>query len=129
MPGRIIAGGDIRQLTIGGRAVTVAPESSIKLSIGGKTNEAKIAGDSTLVVTQKARLAGFADCTIVNDPESQTLEYLQGLADDATETSVVMTLSNGTIYGGKLVVLGELEADTGEGSIPLEMRGSKFEQI
>lgn len=129
MASRIIAGGDIRQLTVGGRALHIAPESALKLSTGGKSNEVNLAGDGTPVVKQKTRVAGFSDCPVLNDAASGTLEYLQGLANDAAETSTVLTLVDGTAYGGQLMVVGDLDLDTGEGTIGLEMRGSTFEQI
>jgi len=129
MAGRIIAGGDIRQLTIGGRQLRVPPETDIKLSIGGKVNDIKLCGDGTPYVKQTNRTAGISDCTVLNDNDNQTLEYLQGLSDDATETAVVLALVDGTVYGGQLIVDGELDLSTGEGTIGLSMHGSKFEQI
>ena len=129
MATRIIAGGDVRQLTIGGRQMRVAPEASLNLAVGGKTNEVSASGDGTIVVKQKTRLAGFSDCPILNDAENLTLEYLQDLANDATLTAVVLALVDGTAYGGQLLVVGDLDVNTGEGTITLEMRGSTFEQI
>ena len=129
MASTIVAGGDIKQLTIGGREFTVAPEASLKLSSGGKVNEAKLAGNKNTIITQKSRFAGFSDCTVIIDNENQDLEYLQGLADDASSVATVLTLACGIAYSGKLIVIGELDVDTMEGTLSLEMRGSSFEQI
>jgi len=129
MAGTIIAGGDIRQLTVGGRALTCAPESSVKISTGGRVNEAKVAGNSKTIITQKPKMAGFSDATVIIDNANQDLEYLQGLEDDAVETATVLTLADGTTYSGKLTVVGELDVDTEAGTLTLEMRGSTFEQI
>ena len=129
MATRIIAGGDVRQLTIGGRQIRVAPEASLKLAVGGKTNESAASGDGTIFVKQKTRLGGFSDCSVINDTENATLEFLQGLSNSANLVAVVLALANGTVYGAQLMVIGDLDADTGEGTIALEMRGSTFEQI
>lgn len=129
MAGSIIAGGDIRQLTIKGREFTVEPDAAIKLSLGGRVNEAALAGNNKTVVKQKSKLAGFSDCPVIIDSANADLEFLQEIENDAEEVPTVMTLANGATYGGKLMIIGEIDVDTGAGSATLEMRGSKFEQI
>lgn len=129
MGGIVVPGGDIRQFTVGGRPFTVEPECSVKISIGGRNNEGKFAGDGTLIITQKSKMPGFSGLSCIIDDTRQDLEYIQGLADDAEPVAVVLTRHNGTTYSGKLIPMGELEPSTDTGAMDLEMRGATFEQI
>ena len=125
----IVAGGDVKQLTGGGREFTVNPESSIKITIGGRVNEGKFAGNGTLVITQKTNVPGFSGADIIINNANKDLEYLQAMENAADPAPWVLTHADGTVYSGQLVPMGVLEADTQTGTCPLECRGPSFEQI
>jgi hypothetical protein len=57
------------------------------------------------------------------------MEYLKGLADAGNPVPVNMTLASAVTYSGSLTIIGDLVKATGDGTLTLEMRGAKFEQI
>ena len=42
---------------------------------------------------------------------------------------VNLTLASGVTYSGSLIPIGEIKKATGDGTLALEMRGARFEQI
>ncbi len=125
----IVRGGDIRQLTIGGREFEVKSEASVSVNPGGSINEIAPAGNKQIIATQKTKMAGFSGCTILIDDTRKDLEYLQGLANGLTTSPVNMVVASGVTYSGALYVVGDLEKNMGDGTLELEMRGARFEQI
>ena len=124
-----VRGGDIRQLTINGRELSVMAEATVNIDIGGFTNSGNLTGNGGLHINQVRKLAGFSDCSVSIDDEIDDLKYLQNLANEANVVPVTMTLASNITYSGQLAVFGELVKNTNEGSATLEMRGQKFEQI
>lgn len=125
----VIRAGDIRQLIISGRELDPAPESNYTIRLGGFENETALTGNRQLHVTQRAQTAGIGDCAISVDPTRQDYEFIEELKNSATENPVTMTLTSGITYSGELVITGELEYNTGEGTLTMELRGRRFEQI
>lgn len=125
-----IRAGDIRQLKVNSRELDIkGGDASVKIRLSGFQNSLDLSGNGNQLITQRRKTAGFADCPVMVDDTNQDLEYLQSLADAATPVPVNMTLATGVTYGGTLVVVSDLEKDTGAGVHNLEMRGAKFEQI
>ena len=125
-----VKGGDIRQLTISGREFDVKGEdANVNIDLGGFTNEVSQNGNGTTNVVKGRKSAGFSDCPISCDDTRQDLEYLQELSNAGAEVPVTMTLASGVTYSGSLVPVGDIMKATGDGTLSLEMRGSKFEQI
>jgi hypothetical protein len=125
-----VRAGDIRQLTINSREFdVVGGDANVNVDAGGFSNEAALAGNGALLVTQRRKVAGFSDCPVGIDDSRQDLEFLQELADAGVPVPVTMTLASGVTYSGSLLPVGDLAKATGDGSTSLEMRGAKFEQI
>jgi hypothetical protein len=124
-----VRAGDIRQFTVGGREFDPAAESNWTIRLGGFNNEVALTGNGVAHVTQRRQTAGIADAEVSADPSRQDLEYLQDIKDSGETVPVNMTLVDGTTYSGSLYIVGELEHNTGEGTVSMELRGSKFEQI
>jgi hypothetical protein len=125
-----VRAGDIRQLTIGGREIDIkGGDANVNIDLGGYSNEVGINGNGSVHNTQRRKIAGFSDCPVSVDDVRQDLEYLQGLSDAGRETDVTMTLASGVTYRGALIPVGDIVKATGDGTLTLEMRGSKFEQI
>ena len=125
-----VRAGDIRQLTVAGRELDVqAGDANVNIDLGGFTNEVGINGNGSAFVTQRRKSAGFSDCPIVVDEARKDLEYLQGIADAGELVPVSITLASGMTYSGSLIPIGEIRKSTGDGTLALEMRGAKFEQI
>ncbi len=126
----IVRGGDIRQLMVKGREFDVKGEdANVNIDLGGYSDEAGISGNGTMHLTQRRKVAGFSDCPVSIDDSRQDLEYLQDLADAGELAPTTITLASGITYSGALIPAGDLAKATGDGTLSLEMRGSKFEQI
>ncbi len=126
----IVRAGDIAQLMIQGRELDVKGEdANVNIDLGGFSNEAGISGNGTMHVTQRRKVAGFSDCPVSIDDERQDLEYLQAIVDLGLLVPVTITLASAITYAGSLIPVGDLAKATGDGTLSLEMRGPKFEQI
>jgi len=124
-----VRGGDIRQLTINGREFEVKSEASVSVDLGGFANEMAFAGNGVIVPTQKRKAAGFSGCTLLIEDGRKDLEYIQNLSNVGNPVPVNMTVASGLVYSGNLTVVGELQKNQGDGTLDLEMRGARFEQI
>ena len=124
-----VRGGDVRQLTVDGRELAPADDVSVNIDAGGFENESKLTGNGLLHINQKRKVAGFSDFTISADDSDNDLKFVQDLSNAGSAVPVTMTLASGKVYSGQLAVTGEVAKNTGDGTITLEMRGAKFEQI
>jgi len=125
-----IRAGDIRQLTIKGREFDVkAEDANVSVDLGGYSNEVGLNGNGSTNVTQRRKVGGFSDCPVAIEDERKDLEFLQEIADAGVPVPVNLTLASGVTYTGSLMPIGELRKATGDGTLTLEMRGAKFEQI
>lgn len=126
----VVKSGDIRQFVVGGRELQVkSGDANINIRLGGFANEAQPGGSGSILLMQRRKLAGFSDCPVLIDSPQQDLEYLQGLADTGDLVPTNITLASGIVYSGQLVPVGDLDHASGDGTLSLEMRGPKFEQI
>jgi hypothetical protein len=125
-----VKGGDIRQLTIKGREFDVkGGDANVNIDLGGFANEGSLNGNGSLSIVQRRKLAGFSDCPVQIDDTRQDMEFLQAIADSGETVPVNMTLASNKTYSGALSILGEMQKASGDGTLTLEMRGAKFEQI
>lgn len=125
-----VRAGDIRQFMVQGRELDVKGEdANVNIDLGGFSNEAGINGNGSMHVTQRRKLAGFSDCPISIDDSRQDLEYIQGIINAGELVPVTITLASGITYSGSLIPIGDLAKATGDGTLSLEMRGARFEQI
>ncbi len=125
-----VRGGDIRQVTIKSREFDVKGEdANVNIDVGGYTNTVGLNGNGTLHTTQRRKPAGFSDLPLSLDDIRKDLEFLQGIADSGDAVPVSMTLASGKTYSGSLVIIGDIAKATGDGTMSIEMRGAKFEQI
>ncbi len=120
-------GGDLKQITIGDRAVVPVAEGDFTFSIGGVEAEAHVGGDGTAYTTGKRSAAGFKG-PVLGDTDNKLLEYLQGLEDAGATVPLTFTHMNGATYSGSLFVVGKLEQKR-DGSIDIDMQGGKLEKI
>jgi len=115
---------------IKGREFDVKGEdANVNIDLGGYSDEAGINGNGTMHIMQRRKVAGFSDCPVSIDDTRQDLEYLQDLANTGELAPTTITLASGITYAGPLLPIGDLAKATGDGTLSLEMRGSKFEQI
>ncbi len=125
-----VRAGDIRQLVIKGREFDVrGGDANVNVDTGGFNNEASPNGNGETHITQRRKLAGFSDCPLSIDDARQDLEFIQAISNAGLVEPVTMTLATGIVYAGALVPIGEIMKATGDGTLALEMRGKRFEQI
>lgn len=123
-----VRAGDILALTIASREYDTAGEGSADITLSGRSNDFKLNGNGTGHVTQKRKAAGFSGLPLSIDATRQDLEALQEIQTKGEAVPVIMTLVNGVAYSGSLVIVGDLNYSSGEGTATIEMRGEKFEQ-
>lgn len=125
-----VRAGDIRQVTINSREFDVKGEdANVNIDLGGFTNTVGLNGNGTTHITQRRKPAGFSDMPLSLDDGRKDLEFLQSLADAGDPVPVSITLASNKTYSGSLVLVGDVAKATGDGTISIEMRGAKFEQI
>ena len=125
-----VRAGDIRQCTINGREMDIKGEdANVNIDVGGRTNTVALNGNRTLHTTQRIKPAGFSDLPISLDDGRKDLEFLQGISDAGDPVPVTLTLASNVTYSGSLVLVGDIAKATGDGTVSIEMRGEKFEQI
>lgn len=123
-----IRGGDIQQILINGRSFDPANEGSANYKLSGVTNENLPTGNGKLHTNSRRKLGGFDGLGLSLDAERGDLEYLQEIWNDRVPVPVQITLSNGVVYSGDLAGEGELNGNSGDGTIEIAMLGEKFEQ-
>lgn len=125
-----VRAGDIRQFTWYGRALSIkGGDANVNVDVGGFSNEAEPNGDGTMHVRQRRKLPGFSDLPVSVDDNRQDLEFIQGKADVGEAGPCTLTLASGVVYSGNLVPVGDIMKATGDGTLTLEGRGERFEQI
>ena len=125
----IIRGGDIRQFTLDGREFDVAADANVNVDLGGRMNETEMNGNQTVHGTQKAKVAGITDVPVSIDSTRQDQEFLQERQTAGALIDVQMTLASNIVYGGKLVLTGELQFLSGDGKSTLALTGGLISQI
>ncbi len=126
----IVRAGDIRQFMVKGRELDVKGEdANVNIDLGGFADEVGINGNGSMHITQRRKVAGFSDCPVSIDDSRQDLEYIQEIVDAGKLVPITITLASGITYSGSLIPIGDVAKATGDGTLTLEMRGAKFEQI
>lgn len=125
-----VRAGDIRQFTLKGRELDIKGEdANVNIDLGGYTNEVGMTGNGKVQVTQRRKTAAITDVPISLDDTRGDLEFLQEIADAGEPVPVTITLASGVTYAGSMVLTGDLAKATGDGTVSIELRGEKLEQI
>lgn len=126
-----LRGGDVRQFVYGGREYGVAVDSEWTYHPGrnGRAeNETGILPNGELSTTQRLRPVGISSGTLSVKPGDGAPEQLQEDAKSGEAKPCTMTLVDGTVYAGQLVLNGEL-APNSNGQVEISVLGSTFERI
>lgn len=122
-------GGDIQQILINGRSFDPANEQSANFRLSGFVNENLPTGNGKLHTNSRRKLGGFDGLALSLDATRLDLEYLQEIANNRIPVPVQITLVSGIVYSGDLAFEGEIDANSGDGTVEIAMMGEKFEQI
>lgn len=123
-----IRGGDILQVNIEGRAFDPISESTMNYRLSGFNLTNLPTGNGKLHTNANRKLGGFDGLGLSLDSSRLDLEYLQDIWNAKLPVSVQITKSDGIVYSGKLAPEGELNANSGDGTVEIAMLGEKFEQ-
>jgi len=126
-----LRGGDIRQFVYGGREYGVAVDSEWTYHPGrnGRAeNETSILPNGELSTSQRLRPVGISSGTLSIKPGDGSAEALQTDSKAGNANPCTMTLVDGTVYAGQLVLNGEL-APNSTGQVEFVALGATFERI
>ena len=127
-----LRGGDIRQFVYNGREYGVAIDSEWTYHPGrnGRVeNETGMLPNGELSTTQRLRPVGISSGTLSARPKSNDAEALQADAKTGVAYPCTMTLVDGTVYAGQLVLNGDLAPNSGTAQIEFSAFGANFESI
>ena len=126
----IVRAGDIRQLMWFGRELDVKGEdANVNISLGGFSTEAGINGNGTLHGTNRRKKALVGDVTVSVDDGRKDLEFLQSKVDAGETGPLTISLASGVTYSGDMLLTGDLQKATGDGTASITFEGAKLEQI
>jgi hypothetical protein len=126
-----LRGGDVRQFVYNGREYGVAVDSEWTYHPGrnGRAeNETSILPNGELSTSQRLRPVGISSGTLSVRPGGGDAEALQTDAKSGEAYPCTITLVDGTVYAGQLVLNGEL-APTSNGQVEFSALGATFERI
>ena len=121
--------GSIVRVTLDGREFPVAYDAESDRSLGGYNNEVEMNGNRTARLIKKMTAAKLSGIGIVIDDARADQEYIQKLADKKGFFGVEVEYVNGSIYGGQLQIIGEINVGSMKGTAELEFSGGELKAI
>lgn len=118
-------GGSLESVGLDSREFVVAADADATRDLGGFTNAVEPNGDGSarLLKTRKTWKVGGLALEINTARGDQ--EYLQGLADRKDFFPITVTHADGSTYGGKGQISGDLGASTAKATGTIELSGPK----
>lgn len=123
-----IRGGDIQQILIKGRSFDPANEGTMNYYLSGNVPTNLPTGNGKLHTNLRRKLGGFDGLSISIDSSRLDVEFLQEIWTSGETVPVQITKSDGVVYDGSLAGEGELNPNSGDGTMEIAMKGEKFEQ-
>jgi hypothetical protein len=125
-----VRAGDIRQFKFYGRELDIKGEdANVVIDLGGYIGEVELNGNGTLHNRKRRKKAVVSDVPISIDDNRKDLEFLQEKQDTAEAGPLSITLASGITYSGSMVIVGDVQKSTGDGTASLTFEGVKLEQI
>lgn len=130
-------GGDVTEInfshpTLGKGSFFPKAKESNTLDPGGFRNEDdanKIDGKGSLIIT-KNRVRAHFEGVIANDMnERNDLQVAKDLAAHSTEADWTISLSNGTVWGGKGIIVGDIAGDTDAATFSMKLAFGNLKKI
>ncbi|MHC4620366.1 MAG: hypothetical protein ACYTEQ_21665 [Planctomycetota bacterium] len=101
-------GGAIVEVSVDGRAFTVAADNDASRKLGGSENELGFNGDGTARILKTVVGWALGGLQLACDDANQDQEYLQEKANLSRLYPITVTFASGLTYGGSGQILGEL---------------------
>jgi len=117
-------GGSISAISIGGSDFAVASDSDVSVKLGGFKPSTHRNGDGTSRVTGEREDWALGDIDVSIDASGNQLDYLQSVANALEMVPCTITLVDGTIWGGKGIVVDDRSFSTAKTTMRLSLMGS-----
>jgi hypothetical protein len=130
-----IRAGVVRQCTWYGKELDPTPDLDLTLFISapGKMGIIELTntlnGNGTLHTTGVLQAAGFDGGEFSCNWSQKPVEFFQAKAAAGLPGPFTLTLIDGTTYRGSLIPEGQITGSTGKGTISINGRGQKLEQV
>lgn len=118
-----MASGALESIVINNRRFTCKADDEANIQLSGFHNETIVHGDgshSTKKIRHIGHLSGFS----VNLDDSQgDLEFLQDCQNRLEDFPVTATKVDGTVYSGNMQLIDELDENSGENTVEINLEG------
>lgn len=115
--------GCIESIVIAGRRFTPDADSAGKITPPGCTNEVKPSGDGTVRIVKTKHPGKITDLDLVLKDDDD-VDFLTECQNSNDLLPISLTKIDGTVWGGDMQLTEELEEDTKEGIMPIELVGN-----
>lgn len=116
-------GGPIQAITIDGRTFDVAEDAATKTDPGGFKNEVMVSGAGTARAKKSRKPWRISGAKLVVDLGAGDLQFLQARANGHDEMPITITYVDGTVMQGSGFVSGDLEHDSSDSTVEVELSG------
>lgn len=118
--------GAFESITIGGRSFKTKSDDNVNIVYTGKTNETVMHGDGTCHFKKTWHPGSIKGLNVIASDVAD-LRTLQDMQDKNEDLAVTATLAGGEIISGEVQIVNDLELNSGEGTIELELEGNVSE--
>jgi hypothetical protein len=124
-----MAAGPAESLIIAGRRFVCNADDDVNIRLPGFTNEVKMHGDGSAHSSKSRKAGRISSLNLYVNNEENDLEYLQEQMDKHEFLDISLTMCDGTVYAGSMVIVGEsTEEAIKEGWAPIEFEGPTLEK-
>lgn len=116
-------GGSVREISVKNRIFAVTADADVNVKTGGKENDVQANGDGTARAVQTQVPWGLDGASLVIDPDTEGLEYLQDIVDAGEFVPIAITFVSGVVYSGSGLPTGEIAMATQTSTAPVSFMG------
>lgn len=124
-----IQGGSVFEVNIGGRPFQVASGADLGMKLGGRENETRVSGGSLPYVIQESMPGKISSIEVLIDHDLGDFEYLQSVSDSPELTDVSATYADGSTYGGRGTINGEVSYSAANATASFELGTGRLDRI
>jgi hypothetical protein len=118
-------GGPLESITLNNRRFSVDGEVNAMISLSGFTNEVKPNGDLvTFRIIKTAKSGKAKSIPIIIDNARGDTEFIQKIMDSLEPVPFFATETDGTVWEGSVMIVGDPEKSTKEATMEIEIHGT-----